>query len=47
MLVVLSKENERPKDKKLPYRLTNFTSILDQALKKKVSVDFRFDDDEN
>lgn len=47
MLVVLSKESERPKDKKLPYKLTNFTSILDQTRKKKVTDDFRFDDDEN
>lgn len=47
MLVVLSKENERPKDRRLPYRLTNLTSILDQTRKKKVSADFRFDDDEN
>jgi hypothetical protein len=45
MLVVLSKENERPKNKKLPYRLTNLNTILDNKIKKKVNPDFRFDDD--
>jgi hypothetical protein len=45
MLVILSKENERPKNKKLPYRLTSLKTILDNKIKKKVDPDFCFDND--
>lgn len=47
MLVILSKENERPKNKRLDYELTNLKAILEEKKKKKTTEDFKFDDAEN